>query len=516
LGSLGSQLAGLTSQTTDVARTLGGLGQTAGQLAGQRGTLAGQYATLGTGRQGQLAQDLAALEGVGRTRQAQTQTALDQAYQQFLQEQAYPMSALQDYSSLIRGYYVNPNTTRTEMIPQPSYLQQALGAGATAVGLAGGFGAFRKEGGKVDPNGGLGSIVVKRQIGGQLVSPQLLNPTALTEEELERQAVLNQQGLGIEAAQLKKLYDNQLKTLRESNARIADLQKQKVASTQEDKDYMKLLKSRDYKKQREDLAKEYAESKEGLQYNKWLVLAKFGENLMSQGAGPLFQNLGKAGVESKAISKLMEIAQDEKDLAKQQRKELEGITDKEIETASKVSGLSREELTRQLDAQITSENAKISEVNAAVKAQKALFDAGKEAREESREMIKLRDSISTTAAKIDKAKKQGKLTENNILSSINTLFKNILTTKEGVTVFDNGTIKVDKSFYGKNAEAIQNRMSEALVQAQKVGLSGNKDAESYTKAAFLLNKLLEKGVLENPEEFNNLITPKPPKGYVKQ
>lgn len=167
LGGLGTQLAGLTSQTTDVARTLGGLGQTAGQLAGQRGTLAGQLSALGTGRQAQTAQELAALESVGRTRQQQMQQALDIPYQQFLEEKAFPMRALQDYSSLIRGYYVNPNVTRTQMIPQPSYLQQALGAGATAAGIYGGFGGFnRKEGGKVDPRGGLGSIVVKRQTGG--------------------------------------------------------------------------------------------------------------------------------------------------------------------------------------------------------------------------------------------------------------------------------------------------------------------------------------------------------------
>lgn len=166
LGGLGTQLAGLTSQTTDVARTLGGLGQTAGQLAGQRGTLAGQLSALGTGRQAQTAQELAALEAVGRTRQLPVQTALDQAYQQFIQEQEYPMQTLQDYSSLIRGFYKAPTTyTQTQTTtPAPSALQQI----ATGAGIGLGLYGRSKAGGKVDHSGGLGSIVVKRSNGGPL------------------------------------------------------------------------------------------------------------------------------------------------------------------------------------------------------------------------------------------------------------------------------------------------------------------------------------------------------------
>ncbi len=137
----------------------------------------GQFAQLGQIAPQQALKELTALEAVGAQQQALSQRGLDIAKSQFEAEQTFPESTLQQYQSVIRGFPLAPSTYQTSQTttPAPSYLQQAAGLGATAVGLAGAFGGFgkaaqgglvsRMRGGQVDQNSGLGSIVVKRQSG---------------------------------------------------------------------------------------------------------------------------------------------------------------------------------------------------------------------------------------------------------------------------------------------------------------------------------------------------------------
>ena len=144
----------------------------------QREMAAGaQFGTLGQVAPQQALKELTAVEAVGAQRQAQQQTALDIAKQQFEKEQTFPETTLQQYQSVIRGFPLEPTTYKTAQTttPAPSYLQQAAGLGMAGVGLAGAFGAFkadgglirRARGGKLDKNGGLGSIVVKKRDGGR-------------------------------------------------------------------------------------------------------------------------------------------------------------------------------------------------------------------------------------------------------------------------------------------------------------------------------------------------------------
>ena len=145
----------------------------------------GQFAQLGQIAPQQALKELTALEAVGAQQQALSQRGLDIAKSQFEAEQTFPESTLQQYQSVIRGFPLDPSFTRTSQTttPAPSYLQQAAGLGATAVGLAGAFGGFsgrrakgglvsRMRGGQVDQNSGLGSIVVKRQAGSQIGGAQ--------------------------------------------------------------------------------------------------------------------------------------------------------------------------------------------------------------------------------------------------------------------------------------------------------------------------------------------------------
>jgi hypothetical protein len=129
--------------------------QTAQQMAEaqkQRELAAGrQFAALGETAAQQQAREIGGLAATGEALRGQTQAGLDIAKTQFMEEQQFPQTQLQQYSSIIRGFPLTPSqlqTTQT-VTPQPSLTQQLLGAGVGAAGLAGAFGAFKKEGGLV-------------------------------------------------------------------------------------------------------------------------------------------------------------------------------------------------------------------------------------------------------------------------------------------------------------------------------------------------------------------------------
>jgi hypothetical protein len=67
--------------------------------------------------------------------QALNQQRMDMAYQDFLRQMNFPMEQLQQYSSLLRGVPVTPNTTSTTYAPAPGLGQQLMGAGLGALGM---------------------------------------------------------------------------------------------------------------------------------------------------------------------------------------------------------------------------------------------------------------------------------------------------------------------------------------------------------------------------------------------
>lgn len=114
-----------------------------------------QMANLGVAAPAQALKEFTGLEAIGAQRQGQSQQALDIAQQEYEISRTFPERSLQDYSSLIRGYAAPiPATTLNRSSttkPAPSFLQQGLGLGAAAAGIAGQFGAFsgKKKGGLV-------------------------------------------------------------------------------------------------------------------------------------------------------------------------------------------------------------------------------------------------------------------------------------------------------------------------------------------------------------------------------
>jgi hypothetical protein len=123
LQGVGAQQAGygLANQT---AGTLGTLGNY--QLAGQQGIL---------GLQNQI----------GGQQQAQQQQYINQAIQNYGQAQEAPMTALNQYNALLRGYAL-PGTTSTQYQAQPTLGNQLAGFGTAAYGASQ---LMKKKGGTV-------------------------------------------------------------------------------------------------------------------------------------------------------------------------------------------------------------------------------------------------------------------------------------------------------------------------------------------------------------------------------
>jgi hypothetical protein len=118
------------------------LGEQSRQFASQQGLAglaqAGQMGqTLANIGQVQQQGDLARLNQQQQTaaqEQALQQQLYDQQYQDFLRQQNYPLEMLQQYSSLLRGVPVAPNTTSTTTMPNPSLASQIMGTGLGALG----------------------------------------------------------------------------------------------------------------------------------------------------------------------------------------------------------------------------------------------------------------------------------------------------------------------------------------------------------------------------------------------
>ena len=104
------------------------------QALGFGADMAREIASLGERARAGDVQAAQLLEAQGLGQMARQQAGLDIAYQDFLRQQNWPRENLALYTSAVRGLPSNVGTTTT-MEPQASPLQQALGAGISALGL---------------------------------------------------------------------------------------------------------------------------------------------------------------------------------------------------------------------------------------------------------------------------------------------------------------------------------------------------------------------------------------------
>ena len=84
-------------------------------------------------------QELGAQQTVGETKQRQAQTALDEAYRQFLQEKQEPYEAMQKYQAVVTGAPLTTTQFAPPPAPGPSLGQTLIGGLGTAAGLYGAF-----------------------------------------------------------------------------------------------------------------------------------------------------------------------------------------------------------------------------------------------------------------------------------------------------------------------------------------------------------------------------------------
>jgi hypothetical protein len=136
-----------------------------------KGQAATQLTNLQGGQFRQATTELSGLQSVGQEKQTQTQTALDEAFKQYLEEQQFPYDTMAKYQNVVTGapiqpmQYVKPQAAKYE----PSLGQQLIGG---LGGLGNIYGAFtgRTIGGQpyqqpAKTGGGIGTLI-KRANGG--------------------------------------------------------------------------------------------------------------------------------------------------------------------------------------------------------------------------------------------------------------------------------------------------------------------------------------------------------------
>lgn len=262
-----------------------GLAAFQGQKARDAG-LSSQMQSMGSQAYNQAVTEQGQLAKIGEQGQAQGQRSLDLEYQKFLDEKSAPERALQDYSGLVRGYYMAPDTGSTSVTQKPaaSLGTQLMGAAATGAGL---FNAFKKsEGGLVGlANGG----TVGLQTGGQTSG---IGPIDRGD---------SQYGTGAETVEAAKE-----KIVKEAEATGTDPRPALAALN-------KALADNTAKRQQ--LA---VQNEKDIKRDKWLELAKFGTNVMKAGdeGKGLLSAVGDSGTSS--IEGLQAINKGERDFAARQ------------------------------------------------------------------------------------------------------------------------------------------------------------------------------------------------------
>jgi len=104
------------------------------------GSLGMNLANLGERQRAADIQGAQLLESVGRDIRAEDQGRLDLAYEDFQRQRDYPMRQYERFASLLRGVPVTPNIEQQRMVNY-NPIQQALGAGISALGLYKGLSA---------------------------------------------------------------------------------------------------------------------------------------------------------------------------------------------------------------------------------------------------------------------------------------------------------------------------------------------------------------------------------------
>jgi len=194
---------------------------------------------LATGEFGQRAKELSGIERVGALQQQQTQTALDEAYKEFLEEQAFPESVLDRMQAAAFGFPAmrqevrqSPTTFGPSTFANLASTVGSIGAGVGSLfGQLGGQKAapnIRKRGGLISRrDGGLVPLVRRQSSGDVVYGGTRVDPTRpTTENTLQNQmlaAIRNRQTVRERAAlQREEIARQQAERAESHKARLVE------------------------------------------------------------------------------------------------------------------------------------------------------------------------------------------------------------------------------------------------------------------------------------------------------
>jgi len=469
------------------------------RIAEQRGrelAASGQFMQLGQVAPAQQQRELTALEAVGAQRQAQSQRGLDIARQQFQEEQTFPERTLQQYQSVIRGFPLAPTTyeTRQTTTPAPSFLQQAAGLGTTAIGLAGAFGGFgrnakagglvsRMGGGQVDQSNGLGSIVVKKQVGGGFAGMPIPPTQTLPAGPLT--------GIVRSTKDIEDAVRAGRMTMQQANQEKLKLLSKKASLTADELAQLNKLRGIDFEARRKEAETDYEKGMESIASNKWLSLANAGFNILSQPGGTTaFEGIGKGFTQSGFTKDIMEAAKEERALAREKKKELRSISDAELDNMARISGITRQEADNLVNAQIAEQDIKIDEATAGIAGVKDIRKAG---REDVTSYLAEKEAELDYRAALAKAKGTDKTTLNQLATRAESIYKTKVANLQGVNVrvLPDGTrsVMVDRKLYGENANKVQTELQKVLDEGLNIAVNEGDIVKASEKMTQLLENL---------------------------
>ena len=340
---------------------------------------------LGTEAPAQAARELGLLSSAGEVQQAQEQKALDLAEAEFIRQRDFPLRQLQEYQSLVRGFPFNPSTFEvgSKYQAQPTFGQQLLGGLGTAAGLFGAFGGFspgkkaggqvvsRKSGGTIQ--GGLAGLERHQNINPRAplrVSPSPTQPVPSLNSMIANiipQPINNQSPA---VANRQAALDNVV-----ANNIQKDALRKRLATPTTEEDQLRTLlgeKSTRLGELKETVTEESETEIEGARRNKWMALADMSLDFMGRGGEPgdnMFTKFSDSAKETGFTNKLMDAAKEERDAAKELRKNLSHIGDKEIANMATLAGTTREEQKRLVNSEMEGLTDKQQEADVAIKYQ---------------------------------------------------------------------------------------------------------------------------------------------------
>ena len=127
-------------QMGTMGQGIGALGMNIGLTGMNIGSLGQSLAGLGERQRAADIQGAQLLETVGRDIRAEDQARLDLAYEDFLRQRDYPITQYERMAGILRGVPVTPNVEQ-QRFASYNPIQQALGAGISALGLYKGLSA---------------------------------------------------------------------------------------------------------------------------------------------------------------------------------------------------------------------------------------------------------------------------------------------------------------------------------------------------------------------------------------